>query len=423
MRFSLRLFVWLVLLLIALAPGGREAGPLAAETWGADGMSRANVYQRVSDLVALGRKLFFDPALSASGRLACASCHDPAHAFGPPDSAPVRFGGLTMRELGRRAVPSLTYLQAVPPFSEHYFESEDDGDESIDNGPTGGLTWDGRVDRGRDQARIQLLSPNKMANKNESAVVANVRRAGFEPSLRRLLGDAAIGDDRAVFATVLEAIEAYEQDASTFYSYSSKYDAYLTGRAQLSAQEARGLALFNDPHKGNCAACHVSRRGSDGTPPQFTDYGFVALAVPRNPRIPANRDPSYFDLGLCGPFRTDFSDRPEYCGLFRTPSLRNVALRRTFFHNGVFDSLEQVVTFYVERETDPAKWYARAADGSVSKYDDLPARYRRNVNMEPPFDRKVGERPALSPDEIADVVAFLKTLTDRYSAIELDRRP
>ena len=72
---------------------------------------------------------------------------------------PVQLGGKDMQQPGMRAVPSLKYLQAVPQFTEHYFESDDEGDDSIDNGPTGGLTWDGRVDRGRDQARIPLCRP------------------------------------------------------------------------------------------------------------------------------------------------------------------------------------------------------------------------------------------------------------------------
>src|ERR1700674_249310 len=61
-----------------------------------------------------------------------------------------------------------------------------------------------------------------------------------------------------------------------------KYDDYLAGKAKLTEQEARGLALFNDPAKGNCAHWHISAPGRDGTPPQFTDYGLAALGVPRN---------------------------------------------------------------------------------------------------------------------------------------------
>ena len=140
------------------------------------GMSRAEVYAQVDLLAEFGRRLFFDPSLSASGRLSCASCHDPAHAYGPADERAVMPGGKDMRQSGLRAVPSLRYLQAAPAFTEHFRDSDDEGDASVDNGPTGGLTWDGRVDRGRDQARLPLLSPLEMANDSPAAVVAAVRR-------------------------------------------------------------------------------------------------------------------------------------------------------------------------------------------------------------------------------------------------------
>ncbi len=76
--------------------------------------------------------------------------------------------------------------------------------------------------------------------------------------------------------------------------------------------------------------------------------------MPRNPAIPANADPAYHDLGLCGPYRTDFKDRAEYCGLFRTPTLRNVALKKSFFHNGVFHDLRDAVAFYATAIPIPA---------------------------------------------------------------------
>jgi cytochrome c peroxidase len=81
----------------------------------------------------------------------------------------------------------------------------------------------------------------------------------------------------------------------------------------------------------------------------------------------------------------------------------------------VFRSLDQVLHFYVERETDPAKWYPKLPDGEISRYDDLPAQYRGNVDIvDAPYDRKVGEKPALDDAEIADIIAFLGTLTDGY---------
>jgi cytochrome c peroxidase len=381
----------------------------------AAGMTRAAVRRQTEALQALGARLFEDPALSASGKLACSSCHDPAHGFGPPNDLAVQMGGADMAQPGNRAAPSLTYTEATPPFTEHYFDSDDDGDESIDNGPTGGLTWDGRADRGREQARIPLLSVYEMANKDVPAVAARIEKAGYAASLRRILGVKLAGPDQ-LFDAAVEALEVYEQDYRVFYPYSSKYDAFLAGTATLDEAEARGLKLFEDPDKGNCASCHISQRANNGAPPEFTDYGLIAIGVPRNRTIPANADPAHFDLGLCGPERTDFRDRPDYCGLFKTPSLRNVTRRQVFMHNGVFHSLKQVMEFYVQRDTDPGKWYPRAADGTVEKYDDLPAIYHDNVNVDPPFDRKPGQVPALDAAEIDDVIAFLGTLNDGYQA-------
>ncbi len=405
--------------LMVLAVGaGLTLSALSAAHGGDAGsrpLTRAQAYKRAAELSALGRKLFNDPSLSASGRMACATCHDPAHAFGPAAAKPVQYGGRDMKQPGLRAVPSLRYLQAVPQFTEHYFEPEDDGDESIDNGPTGGLTWDGRVDRGRDQAKVPLLSPYEMANESAADVAMKVRKAAYADDLKKVFGNGVFDSSDKTFAAVVEALEAYEQIPADFYPYSSKYDAYLAARVKLSAQEARGLALFNDEAKGNCASCHRSEPDNDGTPPQFTDYGMIAIGVPRNNAIPANADPNDFDLGLCGPLRTDFRDRPDYCGLFRTPSLRNVATRKIFYHNGLAHSLSEAVAFYVERDTKPEKWYPRNNDGSVRKFDDLPSAYQGNINMDPPFGQKPGDTPRLSDAEIDDIVAFLKTLTDGYA--------
>ena len=141
----------------------------------------------------------------------------------------------------------------------------------------------------------------------------------------------------------------------------------------------------------------------------------IAIGVPRNRTIEANADPKFFDLGVCGPLRTDLKGHDEYCGLFRTPSLRNVALRKTFFHNGAMTSLRDAVAFYATRDTDPGRWYPRNADGTAGKFDALPQRYRANINNEPPFGRMPGDKPALTDGEIDDIVAFLGTLTDGYN--------
>jgi cytochrome c peroxidase len=375
-------------------------------------LSRPEAFARAAALAELGRTMFFDPSLSASGAQSCASCHDPHHGFGPASAASVEMGGPALDQPGVRAVPSLRYLQAAPAFTEHYFESEDEGDESVDNGPTGGLTWDGRVDHGREQAAIPLLSPFEMGNKDAGAVAAALRQTPYAADIEALFGADIFDRPADAVAAAGEALGTFEQSPADFYPYSSRYDAYLAGKATLTAQELRGLKLFEDPDKGNCASCHRSQPANDGEPPQFTDFGMIAIAPPRNPAIPVNRDPHYYDLGLCGPLRTDLHDRAEYCGLFRTPSLRNVALRRSFFHNGSLHSLRDVVAFYATRDTDPGRWYTHAADGTVRPYDDLPPAYQGNLNRDPPFGRKPGDAPALTDADIDDIVAFLGTLTD-----------
>lgn len=376
-------------------------------------LSRADAFARAQSLTALGRKMFFDPALSASGKQACSSCHDPHHAFGPASATPVEMGGPNLDRPGVRAVPSLRYLQAAPAFTEHFYDSEDEGDESVDNGPTGGLTWDGRADHGKDQAKIPLLSPFEMANKDGTAVTSALRKSAYAREFKAAFGDDVFDHPGDAFDAAAEALGTFEQSAPDFYPYSSRYDAFLAGKAQLTARELRGRALFEDGAKGNCASCHLSEPANDGEPPQFTDFGLIAIAVPRNAAIPANADPAYIDLGLCGPLRTDFKGRTEYCGLFKTPSLRNVALRKSFFHNGTFHTLRDAVAFYASRDTDPGHWYPRNADGTVRQYDDLPKAYWPNLNQDPPFNgKKPGNKPALTDAEIDDIVAFLQTLTD-----------
>ena len=309
--------------------------------------------------------------------------------------------------------PPLTYTQNIPPFTEHFFE--DEGDDSIDQGPAGGRTWDGRSQSAHDQARLPLFSPLEMANTSALELVDRVRRSGYADRFREAFGGQVFDDPAKAFKGVLMALETYQQSPAEFYPYDSKYDAWLRHLVELSPAERRGLAVFNDPAKGNCARCHPSSmRG--GAFPQFTDFGYVAVGAPRNRAIPANAERRYFDLGLCGPLRTDLAGKKEYCGLFRTPSLRNVARRGVFFHNGVFQRLEDVLRFYAERDTQPQKWYPRAPDGTVRKFDDLPAEYQVNIDRLPPFDRHAGDRPAFDEQDIKDLIAFLNTLNDGYSA-------
>lgn len=403
--------------LLAAALSGLATGTMAREParlvlpWAADPPAQP-AYQRAAEIAQLGAQLFADPRLSASGAMSCATCHVPTNHFAPTNGLPVQMGGPKLDQPGTRATPGLAYRATTPFFTEHYYDS--DGNEAEDAGPTGGRTWDGRVDRVRDQATIPLLAANEMANASEAAVVASAARAPYAAEVRKLYGADIFDDPQRAFRAIGEALEAYQQTPAVFGAFTSKYDAFLRGQVQLTAQEARGRAAFEDPAKGNCANCHRSQVSPGGIPPLFTDFGLIALGLPRNARIPANADPAYFDLGACGPLRHDLADHGEYCGLFKAPSLRNVATRKTFFHNGVITTLEDAVAFYATRDTDPGRWFPVGADGKIHKFNDLPPQYRENVNDEPPFGGRPGEKPALSDQDIADIVAFLKTLTDGF---------
>jgi cytochrome c peroxidase len=134
--------------------------------------------------------------------------------------------------------------------------------------------------------------------------------------------------------------------------------------------------------------------------------------VPRNPAIPANANTRFFDLGLCGPLRVDLRVERRYCGYFKTPSLRNVARRRFYFHNGRFTNLAEVIHFYAERDTAAQRWYPTIA-GIVRKFDDLPAQYRPNVNVsDAPLNRGKDDPPAMDDTDVRALVAFLQTLSD-----------
>ncbi|MGF6740965.1 cytochrome c peroxidase [Paraburkholderia atlantica] len=338
----------------------------------------------------------------------------PEHAYGPPNGLAVQLGGADMRQPGTRSVPSLRYLSYTPLFTRHFYTpaSEDTEDE----GPTGGFMRDGAAASLHDQASMPMLNPNEMANHSAAEVVAKLQHSAYADTFRKVFGAQVFSQTDKAFAHIGEALEAFQSEDTSFHPYTSKFDAAMSGNADFTAQELRGYALFNNPDKGNCAKCHLDAPGPGGRPAQFADFSFIALGVPRNPEIPANRDPKYFDLGLCGPYRSDLAKETGFCGMFKSPTLRNVATRSVFFHNGRFHKLEDVLRFYVERDTKPGKWYPKGANGKVDKFDDLPPRYRDNVDRaDAPMDRKLGGKPALNDTEIRDVIAFLQTLNDGYS--------
>jgi cytochrome c peroxidase len=393
----------------------------------------------LSAMAQLGRLIFFDPDLSSSGRLSCASCHSPDHAYGPPSNASVMEGGPHLSRQGVRAVPSLGYLERQSNFSIGPDNAENESvnlimlaaagttapranKTALDTAqtaanlvPQGGLFWDGRADTLQDQALGPLLNPLEIDGGSVDAVAAKLRHAPYASRLVQLFGASVFDTPRFAVAEALFAVGRYQIEDPSFHPYTSKFDAWLEGEARLNKAEMRGYLLFNDPHKANCGGCHLDQPTRDGLPPMFTDQQFEALGAPRNAALSVNRDAGYFDLGICGPYRSDMRKQAQYCGMFLTPTLRNVATRHAFFHNGVFHSLRQVLDFYNFRDVDPGRVYPRAADGEVEKLNDLPPEYRANIDVtDPPFDRKPGDAPAMTSQDEDDLIAFLQTLTDGY---------
>jgi cytochrome c peroxidase len=369
----------------------------------------------LSDTAALGKLMFYDPALSASGRMSCASCHSPAHAYGPPNGLAAQLGGPDLHSQGTRAVPTLRYVLNRTPIWTHVQAASLGERFEDDNSPSGGFGWDGRFNHLHDQATFPLFNPEEMANRDAAAVVAKLAHAPYAARFKQVFGETVFDSPEVALRQAMSAVERYELEEPDFHPYTSKFDAYLDGKAELTAAEMHGKKLFDDPNSGNCASCHIDQPGVNGAHPLFTDFQFEALGVPRNPELHANRDPSYYDEGLCGPLRTDLAKDKTMCGLFKTPTLRNTATRQVFFHNGRFHTLREALRFYVQRDTNPEKWYSRDAHGHVMKFDDLPADLRHNVDtIDAPLTYKQGDKPVWSEHDIDDVIAFLKTLNDGY---------
>ncbi len=367
--------------------------------------------QTLSAEAALGRRIFFDASLSASGQMSCATCHDPTNGHTQTNDLGTQLGGPGLDVQGKRLSMPASYLHTAPVFSV-----------DADGTPKGGMFWFGAVDTLEQQALGPFLNPVEMANTGALDVLSKIASSAYAEDFKKVYGQDAFTRhasddtrDNPMYVNVGKALGAFEREAQVFHPYDSKYDEVLRGNATLSTQEQRGLDAFNRADKGNCASCHTSARSAGGEHPLFTNFGYYALGVARNAAYTANADATYYDLGLCDfePGGRTPSSHPTWCGKFKTPSLRNVALRMAFFHNGQIKTLREAVNFHVRRDTHPAQWYPQVA-GVTAKFNDLPAAYHGNVVTTAPFNRTEGGTPALSSAEVDDVLAFLATLSDGY---------
>ncbi|MGD8306755.1 MAG: cytochrome c peroxidase [Ignavibacteria bacterium] len=332
----------------------------------------------------LGKLLFFEKSLSTPVGQACSNCHAPEIAFADPEiDLPVSRGAHPDR-FGNRNDMTVSYSAFVPPL--HFNEDEDVW--------IGGLFWDGRANSLAEQSKGPPLNPLEMANPDTLTILNKLNSLSYANLFTEIYGPGALTDPTTAFNNMADAIEAFEK-TSEFSPFSSKYDAWLRGESELNEQELRGLMLYKAEDKGNCAACHPNTISEDGSLPLFTDFTYDNLGVPPNPEnpfysLPKELNPEGFafvDLGL-GKTLND----PEHNGKFRVPTLRNIAITPPYMHNGVFKTLFSVLAFYNTR--DVAKW----PEPEVSD----------NVNMEELGNLK------LTNEELEDLVAFLRTLTDGW---------
>lgn len=371
--------IWITVLAVVAYPlvAGAQQGP-----------------PRLSPIESLGKTLFNDATLSSPTGQSCASCHAASAGFTFPQSEINRTVGVApgavRGRFGLRAVPQISY-SAFSPGAVHY--------NPVIELYVGGQFWDGRADSLEDQVHFPLVNPNEMNNLVHNTgsleqVVQKVKDGPSAPAFQRVFGHGVFEEQtQFVFKHIADAIAAYER-SSEVSPFSSKYDAWRAGRAQLTDHELLGLHLVTGTWSGrpdgatfpifaHCGDCHMVPSVPSAGPDLWTSTCYQNIGVPRNPHNPfyTMTDPvsnpvgynhqgrAFVDYGLGVTFYTRLglppgnigpgSDgRGDFYGVngqFKAPSLRNVDLRpypgfvKAYMHNGVLKSLEEVVHFYNTR--------------------------------------------------------------------------
>jgi len=287
-----------------------------------------------AEKIALGRKLYYDPTLSVDNTIACASCHSPASGFTDPKPFSVGTGG----KAGGRHAP--TVLNAA--YNAVQF-------------------WDGRAPSLEKQAEGPVQNPVEMAN----ALPAVERKLTADAAYRAEF-EKAFGPGPITYEKVEQAIASFER---TVISGNSPFDRYFYGgdKSALSPSARRGLEVFRNPKKGNCAACHTIGE----TYALFTDHKFHNIGVG------ADSEDNYKDLG-----RYNVTHNEADKGAFKTPTLRNIAKTAPYMHDGNLKTLKDVVDFYIG-----------------------------GGNSNPHLDKEIHALDFLTGPERADLKAFLESLT------------
>lgn len=436
----------------------------------------------------LGKDIFYDATLSNPEGYSCATCHNPQTGFtGPSSSVNLVAGpvpGVIPGRFGRRIPQTIPYATFSP--RGPYLSGAEGGTY------VGGTFWDGHTPDTVTQARLPFLDPNEMANKPTGPLPPHA--GGYSPLIAKKLANRPYArlfenvfgrdvfkhsTDEQIYDLTTAAIAIYEASAE-INQFSSKWDASTNSTPPMhlytfTPSEENGRKLFFG--KARCSECHSDatldsvKQAAQGKE-TFTMYCYANIGVPRNPDNPfyANTNrasnptgcnqlgANYIDYGLGAnpnpaPDGTRFMDaRPgdvaQFDGLFKAPSLRNVDQRpypgfvRSYMHNGVFKSLEEVVHFYNKRNiATNSIGQEKAFDWSVGPPagykpifpppEDMqfPANVQNITGLTPAEFTAQHPRPGdegtiaangqvgnlqLTPQEETDLVNFLKTLTDGY---------
>jgi len=363
----------------------------------------------------LGKCIFFNK-ISSPDNMSCATCHGPNTGFTGPKSKINKHGsvypGAKHCRFGNRKPPSAAYAAFSPVF---YYNQQI-------GSFVGGNFWDGRAtgellgNPSADQALGPFLNPVEQNNPGKISVLNQIAAAKYAPLWTTVFGmpisTETPEETDENYNRVGMVIAAYEKSVDVS-AFTSKYDSYLDGDAELTEVEAAGFVIFNGA--GKCSGCHPAVAGPYCEKPLFTDFTYDNLGVPRNPENPFYDMDSVFigsepinplgdewiDYGLGG-YLASTEEWSGYAswnmGKFKVPTLRNVDKRpgshftKAYGHNGYFKSLREIVHFYNTRDIE--NWPS----------PEVP----ENVNM-----NDIGNL-GLTDEEEDALVQFLETLNDGY---------
>jgi cytochrome c peroxidase len=353
-----------------------------------------------NELIDLGRMLYFDVNLSNNRTQSCATCHDPSVGFVDPRDNEVNGMaslGNNQHSFGSRHAPAVAYASFSPDF--HF-----DNKQQVF---VGGQFWDGRAKNLIQQAGLPVLNPREMGMPSKAAVVARLQENTTYKSLfNQHFGEHIWDQPEQAFLTMSQAIAAFEA-SSEVSPFDSKYDRYLVGNYQLTAQEELGMALFFSNNNTNCHACHMLKQ-PEANQETFSNYQFYNIGTPSNMALNTAKGISEhaIDQGLlANPAIQD----PDQLGKFKVPSLRNVAITGPYMHNGVFSKLSTVLAFYNQLHKPDHK--LNPETGKPWRTAAVPT----TVNSE------LSKGKALSETKLIALEAFLRTLTDQRYEYLLDK--